>query len=154
MHFSQVLLGKIEAFAHQRTVRRALELHRRGEVRPDGLEASKMCTRLDIQWRARDVHPWDRDLSQARRARLFLDQSVADTEAAVRRLFAGLPHVDRIDVSVLGPGDAVLITGTVQRSSLAESEGFISPRMRLQELGLTCHIFDSESILSIHRKAS
>ena len=154
MGFSEAFLGKAEALVNDRIIRRALALHRRGEVRPDGLEASKICTRLEIQWHARDVHPWDRDLSPDRRARLLVEQALLDTEAAVRRLFAGLLHVDSLDVSVLGANDAVLVTGTVHRSSLASSERLLSLRMRLRELGLTCHILEGESMLATHRKAS
>ena len=43
---------------------KALALNKRPrEVRRDGLSLSQFCNRLQIEWRARDVHPWDRDRS-------------------------------------------------------------------------------------------
>ena len=154
MSISEALVGKVEALTHDRIIRRALALHRRGEVRRDGLEPSKVSTRLEIQWHARDVHPWDRNLGPERKARLFVEQSIDDAEAAIRRLFAGLPHVEALDVSVLGPDDAILLGGTVHRSSLDTSASLESPRMRLRELGLGGQVFDNESMLSIYRRAS
>ena len=87
----------------RRNVRRALALHLRGEARRDGLTLLRVRNRLEIRWRSRDIHPWDSDVPPERRAQLYHEQLVADTEAAIVRLFQRLPQIDRIDLQVLEP---------------------------------------------------
>ena len=112
-------LQKLKIWNHRRSIHRALALHLRGEVRSDGLALIKAHNRLEIQWRARDIHPWDRDLSTGRDPLMFFEQSLADTEAAVSRLFEALPETDVIDLAVMAPAsETVIIAGTVHRSKL------------------------------------
>ena len=121
-------LGRIE---------RELALIGRGQVRCDGLRLNKICNRLEIQWRARDIHPWDRSLPLESRATALIEQALADTEAAISRLFEALPQVDVIDLTVLDPAsDTTMMAGTVHRSVLTGSRRFLSVRMRLRELGI------------------
>ncbi|HTT18720.1 MAG TPA: hypothetical protein VMG82_07240 [Candidatus Sulfotelmatobacter sp.] len=80
-------LRKLDLWHYRRNVRQALALFRRGEVRRDGLTADYVCNRLEIRWRARDIHPWDRYPAQDEREALFAEQALTDTEAAVLRLF-------------------------------------------------------------------
>src|SRR5262245_45815366 len=96
-------LRKIESLRYRSKVNAALALHRRGEVRSDRLALETVCNRLEIRWRARDIHPWDRDLPDHERQILFADQALADTEAAIVRLFERLPEVDVIELGVLEP---------------------------------------------------
>jgi len=126
----------------------ALALHKRNEVRSDGLSVESLCNRLEIQWRARDVHPWDRELSGKERESAFLRQLMQDAEAALIRLFDGLPELDEIDVIVLDlQAENVLLSGTVQRASFAGPFHRIwSLRMRLAFLGITCH-FAADSVV-------
>jgi hypothetical protein len=117
------------------------KLHLRGEVRSDGLDPINLTTQLQIEWRARDVHPWDRGLlSPARRAAAFVEQSLVDTEAAIHRLFEALPQVDVIALRVLDrTSEAVIISGTVSRLAASARDENLSIGMRLLYLGLTYH---------------
>jgi hypothetical protein len=93
---------------------------------------------LKIQWRARDVHPWDRQRPRYEREVMFAEQALSDTEAAVARLFERLPEVDVIDLSVVEPASEIVIAaGTVHRSDLrAPRPRLSSVRMRLREVGI------------------
>ena len=59
----------------------ALALHKRSEVRPDGLALESMCNRLEIRWRAREVHSWDFCLPTEEKEPAFLRQLMEDAEA-------------------------------------------------------------------------
>ena len=146
LHVLEKLSRKLEGYRYRRNIVRALALHRRGEIRRDGLVPSSVTTRLEMEWRARDIHPWDRRiLSPAERAAAFVQQSLADTEAAVYRLFAALPQVDVIALRVFDPTSGnLIISGSVSRAdTLARNEG-ISIGMRLRYLGLTYHLGGSQ----------
>jgi hypothetical protein len=133
------------AFARRRLHRRvikALALHKRREARSDGLSLNHFQNRLQIEWRAREVHPWDRDLPQARVARLFAEQCLKDADAALERLFATLPEIDVIEFKMLEPNSgASILSGTVTRS---ESMNVRAPSsgMRLKQLGVTYRLQD------------
>jgi hypothetical protein len=141
LHVLEALLRKIECYRHRRNVETALALHRRGEVRIDGLNPVNITTHLEVEWHARDIHPWDRSvLSPADRATAFVKQSLADTETAIHRLFAALPHVDVISLKVLDRiAVNVIISGTVSRQALSTEHERLSIGMRLMYLGLTYH---------------
>jgi hypothetical protein len=131
-------LYRLRLRAYRRRIEHALALNYRGEVRCDGLRLHKICSRMEIQWRPREIHPWDRHLPQEERERLFVAQSLADTEAVISKLFESLPQVDVIDLMVLHPtSDATMMAGTVHRTTLAgERRHHLSIRMRLSELGV------------------
>jgi hypothetical protein len=130
---------KLEFLLYRQRVTGALALHRRGEARKDGLTLDEVCNRLEIRWRARDIHPWDRDLPTYEREILFAEQTLVDTEAAIVRLFERLPHVDVIEISVLEPmSETVIADGTVYRSDLRAPNRpyLLSVGMRLRALGM------------------
>ena len=136
--FLQNGLHKLRNALHRRRMERALALHRRGEARPDGLQLAAARSRLEIEWRARQIHPWDRNLPKAKEERLFEEQLLADTEAAIERLFAAMPYVDVIDLNVLDPtAQARLLSGTIRRSEWRRGSEFKSIRMRLRALGIS-----------------
>src|SRR5258708_13603576 len=83
-----------------RKVERALALNQRGEVRSDGLQMTAAKTTLRIDWLAREIHPWDRDLPPERAERLFSQQCLDDANAAITRLFAEIPLLDSMQVPV------------------------------------------------------
>lgn len=146
LQFAETLLRKLGAHCHERGIQRALALHLRGEVRRDGLVPVNQTTQLQIEWRARDIHPWDRGLlSPAQRAAAFVEQSLVDTEAAIYRLFGALPYVDVIILRVLDrTDDTVIISGSVSRLAASARDEKLSIGMRLRYLGLTYHSAGSQ----------
>ena len=129
---------------HRRAVEKALALNRRGEIRSDGLRLVKMHNRLEIEWRARNVHPWDRDLPPKQRLPMFIEQSLADTEAAVSRLFDTFPQVDVIELRVLEPAsETAIMEGTVYRSAINKDRRLLSVKMRVLELGINYRLVGS-----------
>jgi hypothetical protein len=141
----RMLLGKLDGFRYDNDVNRALALHQRGEVRRDGLEPVNVTTQLQIDWRARDIHPWDRGLlSPTQRATAFVEQSLADTEAVINRLFEALPQVDSIALKVLDwDSENVILSGIVERPASAPDLS-LSVGMRLRYLGVTYHSAGSQ----------
>ena len=116
-----------EGSQYRRNIETALALNRRGEVRRDGLRLRSAINRLAIEWVARDIHPWDRELQPAAKATLFVEQCFSDTEAAIYRLFDQLPSIDLIDVRVLDPwGEYTIIGGSVLRTELNKIESPVS----------------------------
>jgi hypothetical protein len=100
--------------------------------------------RLKLEWRARDVHPWDRDLPLAEQAELFSEQALQDTDVALIRLFQGLSEIEQIEFQVLKPdgfGD-VILAGVVDRERALDPEQPLSLRMRLLMLGVTYQMAD------------
>ena len=137
MELYEEVRRRLQSWRFRRKIDRALALNIRAEVRRDGLELMRICNRLEIQWRARDIHPWDRDRAGPDRGLELLEQSLADTEAAIERLFRALPQVDVIDLRVLDRlSDDVLVAGTVYRSTLQKARDSVSVRMRLTRLGV------------------
>src|SRR5580692_9615531 len=108
------IMQRLRLHNGRRKIASALALHRRGEVRPDGLILTQSSHHLDIEWRARDIHPWDRGCEPAERAHLFSEQSLADTDAALSRLFRKFPEIDVITFRVCKPdSDEHILAGTV-----------------------------------------
>jgi hypothetical protein len=130
---------KLDLWRFRRSVEDALALHRRGEVRSDGLKLDCMSSHLEIRWHARDIHPWDRGLLRgSEKQAAFAEQALADTEAAILRLFERLPHVDVIELTVLeSTSETLMIAGTVHRSDLgARRAHLLSVGMRLRDIGV------------------
>ncbi|HVA69081.1 MAG TPA: hypothetical protein VNF45_07180 [Candidatus Binataceae bacterium] len=44
----------------------------------DPYNGYRLCSRLEIEWRARDIHPWDSGVALERRAAMFVEQSLSD----------------------------------------------------------------------------
>ena len=126
----------------RRAVTKALSLAPRGFVARDVLVLSAISARLRLEWRTRDLHPWDRHLSAARRTELLRQQALADTDAAIVCCFRLLPEVEEIEIRVLAPGPsaAVILEGTVVRGDVAAVRAIASPRMRLELMGVRCHL--------------
>jgi len=136
------VLRRFDSWRYQEKVKRALALHLRGEVRGDGLKIETLCHHLELRWRARDIHPWDRDLAGGGDWRpLYLEQTLKDAEAAIFRLFHTVPALDVLDVAIIDhASDNVIVAGTVDRSMLDRGRDFLSVRMRLGELGVVTHV--------------
>jgi hypothetical protein len=133
------LTKRLDTLRYRRGIERALALHLRDEVRSDGLKLRKLTNRLEIEWRARDIHPWDRHDPPDERAWLFVRQCLADTDAAITRLFRELPQVDTIALTVVEPhSESVIMAGTVDRD-VVEPDGGLSVGMRLWQQGIKYH---------------
>jgi hypothetical protein len=132
----ETVLHRLEKTLHGHNIEWALALHRRGEVRSDGLEATRISNHLEIEWTARKIHPWDRGQG-GDSGFAFLDQTLADTDAALARLFEALPLIDAITLRIFDPASgAAIIAGTVYRSAISEVNENVSVRMRLNRWGL------------------
>jgi hypothetical protein len=117
-------------------VNRALVLRPRGGVAKDILLLKQLFVHLRVEWFARDVHPWDRDLPQGRQSELFTQQCLEDVDAAIPRLFKELPEIDEIEIRVLDrESNAQIITGVINRENARVSAG-LSLGMRLNALGV------------------
>jgi hypothetical protein len=138
-------LARFVGWWFRRRIAKALALnkHRRA-MRRDGLSLSQFRTRLEIQWRAREVHPWDRQrgLSQKDITELFAKQCLDDTSAAIERLFCKLPEVEFIDFTVIDPkSSATILHGSVDRSEAITSND-VAPGMKLKNFGATYRLND------------
>jgi len=131
------LLAKLNIFSNRKGIRNALA--HRGEVRDDGLALVRASHRLEIEWRAREIHPWDRFSKQ--RERVFTEQAISDTDATLSRLFEELPEVDVIEFAVLHPSsEHRILAGKVDRTARVPSSPGLSPRTRLWHRGITTMI--------------
>jgi hypothetical protein len=134
-------LGKRKASKGRTAIQDALSLHRRGEERRDGLTLTQASHRLEIEWRARDIHPWDRDSEPEERELLFTEQSIADADAALSRLFNKLPEIDVIEFGVTHPDSHQrILAGTVERAARMPGTRGLSPRTRLWHRGVSTTI--------------
>lgn len=130
---------RLDLWRFRLSVEDALALHRRGEVRSDGLKLDGVSNHLQIRWHARAIHPWDRDLLRGSREReAFAEQTLADIESAILRLFERLPQVDVLELGVLEPASETLIAaGTVHRSEMSDRRAhLLSVGMRLRDIGV------------------
>ena len=103
-----------ERLRYQHNIEIALALNRRGEVRSDGLRLKNTSNRLTIEWSARNIHPWDRDLEPEQRAALFVEQCLDDTEAGltpINRPRRGQWKVVGQGAAAIGVFDAVKRSG-------------------------------------------
>lgn len=116
---------------------RALALHTRGEARPDGLQITAARTTLRVEWLAREIHPWDRDLPADEAERRFSEQCLDDADAAIARLFSEIPVLQSIEVCVRrSESGPPLLEGTVDRTELCGYR-HLSVAMRLRSMGLS-----------------
>jgi len=122
----------------RRVVLKALALKPRGFIPHDVLVLTKLSGQLQVEWRARDIHPWDLDQSRARQAELFREQVLRDTDEAVIRLFQILPEIDAIDIRVFAPRAVrrLMLAGTVSRREAFIARPLASPGMRLKVMGV------------------
>jgi hypothetical protein len=101
---------------------------------------------LQVVWQARALHPWDRDLPSARRSELFSEQTIADTDIVVAKLFRLLPEIDTISIQVRTPevDGSVIMAGTISRATAAASSQVVSARMRLKMMGIRDQMRDNQ----------
>jgi hypothetical protein len=94
---------------------------------------------LQVEWRARDIHPRDSGLPQPRQAESFTEQALKDTDAAIIRLFRMLPEIEVIRLQVLRPLSfgGVILTGVVHRARALDPNASPSPGMRLIMMGVS-----------------
>ena len=113
-------------------VTRALTMTPRGGVANDTSLLREMSLSLKVEWYARDLHPWDRDLPIERRAELFTAELMADTVVAIRQIFDRLTEIDAIQIRVLDPNEPheTVLAGTVSRDDLNATRGCPSPARR------------------------
>ena len=135
-----------------RIVRRALALRPRGAIPNDVLRLNGLLLSghsLQLEWHARDIHPWDRDLPDWRQAELFSNQALQDTDEALTRLFRRLPEVEQIKFQVLKPMafGGVILTGIVDREEALDCHPPPSLRMRLHMLGVRYKMAEDHLLL-------
>jgi hypothetical protein len=141
-------LRKRRARLWARWVRESIESAlalKRYDVRHDGLPLTGMSFRLAISWRARNVHPWDRDLADDKKAHQLAEQTFADTAAALEQLFIALPDVDLIDLKVLEADEkkhGILMSGSVSRNDFDAWHPSSIP-MKLRLLGVNFNLVDT-----------
>jgi len=136
------LMAYVAASPLRRLVRKALSLSPRGFVSQDVLVLCDFSAQLRVEWRTRDIHPWDGSLPLDRRSELFRDQAFHDTDAAIVRLFRILPDLDAIEVRVLEPRppNRTILAGTVARRDADAARPLASPGMRLRLMGVRCRL--------------
>jgi hypothetical protein len=102
------------------------------------LQICRITGQLHVEWRARDLHPWDRDLPLECCSELFRAQTIMDTDNAVARLFSLVPEVDTITIQVRSPQSdgGTILAGTISRTSHTACRAVPSPRMRLKMMGI------------------
>jgi hypothetical protein len=137
-------LGLGERRRIMRRVVRVLRAGGRAGIRPDERRLQKISTHLDLEWRAREIHPWDRDLPRERQAELFAIQLLEDTVSDIRRLFASLPELDTIHIAVREQPEPhhLLLQGTVTRAAVRQVRDCPSPAMSLKLLGVCYRLMD------------
>ncbi len=123
-------------------VTKALALPPRGLIPRDVLLLSELSGQLQVEWRARDIHPCDRNLPADGRAESFREQALHDTDAAIVRLLHMLPEIDVIEVRVLAPDapNRLILAGTVGRQEALAARSLSSPGMRLKMMGIRYHM--------------
>jgi hypothetical protein len=125
----------------RKRVSRALALHRRGEVRADGLKLCSIQTTVRVEWTARDVHPWDRQIDNRLRERLFARQCLEDVDAAITRLFEQLPELDVLEFRVFYDDRALLLFDGRTQVSAAHAPGVIEVgEVERAEVGTASHL--------------
>jgi hypothetical protein len=92
----RVFIARLTALMYRYCLRHALTLPPRGGAKNDGLRVKSVRQRLEVEWNARDIHPWDRDDAGVVKTVKFLEQFLADTEGAIDRIFQVLPEVNEI----------------------------------------------------------
>jgi hypothetical protein len=123
-------------------VMRSLRLQPRGAVPHDVLRLAGLSLRLRVEWRARDVHPWDHDLSEHRQAQRFAQRCLHDVDAAIARLFERIPEMHVLELVVRAPGSgAAIMSGMVHRDDL-HAASHLALEMRLRTIGVKYQLFD------------
>jgi hypothetical protein len=140
--FCRLLMKKLIPSLMRRGIRslvnRALALRPRGGLVNDRLVLHKLSGQLQLEWHARAVHPWDRDLPPCSQVEAYFEQAVADTDLAIGRIFQRLPEIDVIEIRVLDTQDPtkIMLAGVVTREDALGTDLSHSPKMRLKMMGI------------------
>jgi hypothetical protein len=140
--FCRLLMKKLIPSLMRRGIRslvnRSLALRPRGGVVNDRLVLHKLSGQLQLEWHARAVHPWDRDLPPCRQVEAYFEQAVADTDLAIRRIFQRLPEIAVIEIRVLDTQDPtkIVLAGVVTREDALDADLPYSAKMRLKMMGI------------------
>ena len=140
--FCRLLMKKLIPSLMRRGIRslvnRSLALRPRGGVVNDRLVLHKLSGQLQLEWHARAVHPWDRDLPPCRQVEAYFEQAVADTDLAIRRIFQRLPEIAVIEIRVLDTQDPtkIVLAGVVTREDALDADLSYSAKMRLKMMGI------------------
>ena len=119
-----------------RKTQRVLKLNLQGGPRKDCLSLSDLDTKIYVEWRARDLHPWDYSFPPEQQSAFFVKQVLMDAELVISKLFDSIRSADRIDVRVLDQkSQHVIMNGVVLRATLSSPKPK-SVRMWLGQLGL------------------
>ena len=133
-------------------VENALALYRRGEARREGLTLTQVSHRLEVAWRARQIHPWARGCEPEEQGRRFAEHSIADTDEALSRLFRELHQIDVIDFKVIHrDSEQLILAGTVERSARVPRPRGMSPRTRLWQNGVTVTVLAVLAFAAVYR---
>lgn len=127
------------------TVVQALRLHLCGVPHRDDPKLMDMTVRLQVRWRARELHPWYHDLPD-QAARELAQQTLSDTDTVLERIFAACPDADVIELTVIEPnpdGNRRVMFGTVRRDEFAQWHP-PSTDMRLRLVGLHYRLVDEK----------
>jgi hypothetical protein len=125
-----------------REVTRSLRLRPRGAIAHDVLHLAALSLRLRVEWRAREAHPWNHDLSTRRQAQLFARQCLEDVDAAIMRLFERVPEMQVLEIVVRAPrSEVVLMSGVVHRDDFREAS-HLALQMKLRTIGIKYQLFD------------
>jgi hypothetical protein len=105
-----------------------------GCVVNDRLVLHELSGQLQLEWYARAVHPWDRDLPPWRQVEAYFEQALADTDLAIRRIFQRLLEIDVIEIRVLDTQDPtkIMLVGVITRENALDADLPYSPKMRLK----------------------
>ncbi len=118
-------------------VRRALSVMPRGGVVHDALRLECVTARLTLAWKARRVHPWDRDLPNHVQQQAFAEQCLCDVDRVVSEVLGRLEAVDLLEIAVFHPDSHVkVLGGIISRSDFVAAKRLSIP-MRLRMAGLT-----------------
>lgn len=129
----------LRSLLQQRLRRRvigALGVNCRAGVRNDGLPLRSIRSRLEVEWQARDIHPWDQGIAPEEAAQRFAQQCLEDVDAAISSLFESLPETDEIELRVFDPtsGNPIVAGAVTRVEAAAATAGSVG--MKLKSLGL------------------
>ena len=95
---------------------------------------------MQVEWIARDIHPWDRSISCELKERLHTQQCLDDTQAAIDRLFYAIPTLNSLRIRVFSESPrSLLITGVIKRNQL-KLVRHLPVGMKLKTLGVQFRI--------------
>ena len=121
-------------------VQEALALTPRGGVAYDVLRMQSVSASMQVQWTARPIHPWDKDLPIEHQDEAFASQCLRDVDEAIARLFARLASIEHLEIAVIHPQSRTnIVAGLVSRADFVAAKRLSVP-MRLKMAGVAYEI--------------